>query len=62
MASSDIDPRMEDDMRKIITVAVIVGIAAITTAWTVSSSGITSKAVIAVGSGSAVPLRTPPLW
>jgi hypothetical protein len=26
------------------------------------SSGITSKPAIAVASGSAVPLRTPPLW
>jgi F0F1-type ATP synthase assembly protein I len=50
---------MEDDMRKIITVAVIVVIATVTTAWAVSNPAITIKAL---GGGSAVAMHTPPLW
>jgi hypothetical protein len=54
--------KMEDDMRKIITGAVIVAVAAITTAWTVSNPGITSKAGLAINGVGAVPARAPLLW
>jgi hypothetical protein len=52
--------RLEDDMRKIITMTVIIVVAAITTAWTVANPGITSKAAIGIGGGNAA--RTPLLW
>jgi hypothetical protein len=54
--------RLEDDMRRIITVTVIIVVATITTAWTVSNPGITSKAAIGIGRGNAVPARAPLLW
>jgi hypothetical protein len=59
MESSEISPRMEDDMRKIITMAVIVVIATLTTAWAVSNPGSTIKSL---GGGSTLPMHTPPLW
>ena len=46
-------------MRKIITVAVFVVVATITTAWAVSNPTTTIKAL---GGGSAVPMHTPLLW
>lgn len=49
-------------MRKLITAAVIIAVAAITTAWTVSNPGITNKTAISIGSGSTAPMRTPALW
>jgi hypothetical protein len=52
-------PRMEDDMRKVITVTVIVVVAMVTTAWAVSNQAITSKAL---GGGGAVPMHASLLW
>jgi hypothetical protein len=49
-------------MRRIITVTVIIVVAAITTAWTVSNPGVTSKAAIGILGGNAVPARAPLLW
>jgi hypothetical protein len=49
---------MEDDMRKIITVAVIAVIATITTAWAVSNPAITSSKAF----GGAVPTHASLLW
>jgi hypothetical protein len=59
MESSEISPRMEDDMHKIITVAVIVVIATVTTAWAVSNPASTIKSL---GGGSTVPMHKPLLW
>jgi len=50
---------MEDDMRKIITVTVIVVIAMVTTAWAVSQPASTIKTL---GGGSAVPTHAPLQW
>ena len=51
-------PRMEDDMRKIITVTVIVVVAMVTTAWAVSNPASTK----ALGGGGAVPMHASLLW
>jgi hypothetical protein len=50
---------MEDDMRKIITVAVIAAVATFTTAWAVSNPPVTIKAL---GGSGAVPMHSPLLW
>jgi hypothetical protein len=51
-------------LRKIIAVAVVVVVAAITTPWSASTSkpGIANKVEMAVGGGSAGPTHTLPLW
>jgi hypothetical protein len=58
-AKCEIDPRMEDDMRKIITATVIVVIATVTTAWAVSQP---ASPIKALGGGSAVPTHAPLQW
>jgi hypothetical protein len=50
---------MEDDMRKIITVAAFVVVATITTAWALSNPAATNTAL---AGGNAVPMHTPLLW
>jgi hypothetical protein len=55
---------VEDDMRKIITAVVVVIVAAITTAWSVSTSkpSVASKTEKAIVGDSAARMRTFPLW
>ena len=47
-------------MRRGITIAIIIAAAAITTAWSVSTSG--PKVDMRLGGGSAVPIHTFVLW
>jgi hypothetical protein len=50
-------------MRRSITIAIIIAAAAITTAWSVSTSGPGSPKVdMRLGGGSAVPMHTFVLW
>jgi hypothetical protein len=51
-------------MRRIITIAIIIAAAAITAAWSVSTSGPGSphRATVSFGGGSTVPTHTFVLW
>jgi hypothetical protein len=64
MRIADFDPEMEDDMRRIITIAIIIAAAAINTAWSVSILGPSSnnKAEVRFGGGSPVPTYTHLSW
>jgi len=55
---------VEDDMRRSLTIAIIIAAAAITTAWAVSISGPGSanKAEVRFGGGGLVPTHTHLLW
>jgi hypothetical protein len=46
-------------MRKVITAAVIAGVATVTTAWAVSNPAVTLKAL---GGSGAMPMHSPLLW
>ena len=51
-------------MRRIITIAIIIAVAAITAAWSVSTSGSGSahRSTVTFGGGSSVPTHTFVLW
>jgi hypothetical protein len=55
---------MENEMRKIITLAIIVATATVTTAWAVSSiqPGGLNRGAMMVGGGGAVPMRGVISW
>jgi hypothetical protein len=58
MESSEISSGMEDDMRKLITVTVIIVVATLTTAWALSNPAGTTKAL----GGASVPTHASLLW
>ena len=64
MRIADLRIQREDDMRRSITIAIIIAAATITTAWSVSISGPGSanKAAAQFGGGSFVPTHTHLLW
>jgi hypothetical protein len=54
---------MEGDMRRIITIAIIITTAAFTTAWGVSTAPGNSRGMeIRAGGGDAMPVRSVTVW